>query len=105
MYPDKLSLDIDKINFVLFHSAQKKIRYKLSLCIANKQIRNEKHVRYLGLIFDSNLSWKKHIYELGKKNSRGIELLSKIRHLVNGSLLIQLCYSLIYPFLTKFTLS
>ena len=100
MYANKLSLNIDKTNFLVFHSAQKKVRYKLSLLIANKQIRHEKHVRYLGLIFDSNLNWKKHIYELGKKVSRGIGILSKIRHLVNSSLLIQLYYSLIYPFLT-----
>ena len=78
LYANKLSLNIDKTNFLVFHSAQKKVRYKLSLLIANKQIRHEKHVRYLGLIFDSNLNWKKHIYELGKKVSRGIGILSKI---------------------------
>ena len=39
------------------------------------------------------------MHELSKKISRGIGVLSKIRHYVNGNILLQLYYSLIYPFL------
>ena len=49
---------------------------------------------------DSNLNWKVHIHELSKKISRGNGVLSKIRYYVNNSILQQLYYSLIYPFLT-----
>ena len=54
----------------------------------------------LGLIIDSYLNWKAHIHELSEKISRGIGVLSKIRYYVNNSILQQLYYSLIYPFLT-----
>ena len=54
----------------------------------------------MGLILDSNLNWISHIHELGKKISRGIGILAKIRHLVNSNILSQLYYSLNYPFLT-----
>jgi hypothetical protein len=97
---NKLSLNIDKTSFVVFHCPQKKISHGLILRIAGKQIKQDSHVKYLGLIFDSNLNWKKHIHELNKKLSRGIGILSKIRHFVNSSILTQLYYSLIYPFLT-----
>ena len=51
-------------------------------------------------IFYSNLNWKPYLHELSKKISRGIGVLSKIRHYVNGNILLQLHYSPIYPFLT-----
>ena len=47
-----------------------------------------------------SLNWKEHIKQLSKKISRGIGLLSKLRHYVSKCILIQLYYSLIYPFLT-----
>ena len=63
-------------------------------------VKSDNQVKYLGLIFDSNLNWKPYLHELSKKISRGIGVLSKIRHYVNGNILLQLYYSLIYPFLT-----
>ena len=46
------------------------------------------------------LNWKKHTHEVGKKRSRGIGILSKLRHFVTSDILNQLHYSLVYPFLT-----
>ena len=43
---------------------------------------------------------KKHVHEVSKKISRGIGILSKLRHFVTDDILIQLYYSLVYPFLT-----
>ena len=56
--------------------------------------------KYLGLIIDSNLNWKEHVYELSKKISRSIGVLSKLRHFVPTKILIQVYYSIIYPLLT-----
>ena len=97
---NKLSLNIEKTSFVVFHCPQKKILHQVNLQISNKQLKQDNQVKYLGLIVDSNLNWKSHIHELGKKISRGIGILAKIRHLVNSNILSQLYYSLIYPFLT-----
>ena len=63
-------------------------------------VKSDNQVRYAGLIFDSNLNWKPFLHELTKKISRGIGVLSKIRYYVNRNILLQLYYSLIYPFLT-----
>ena len=97
---NKLSLNIKKNSFVVFHCPQKKILHQVNLQISNKQLKQDNQVKYLGLILDSNLNWKSHIHELGKKISRGTGILAKIRHLVNSNILSQLYYSLIYPFLT-----
>ena len=48
---------------------------------------------------DKNLTWKEQVHQLCKKVSRGIGLISKLRHYVSNKILVQLYYSLIYPFL------
>ena len=50
-------------------------------------------------MIDSHLNWKPQITYISKKIKRNIGLLSKIRYFVNLNTLINLYYSLIYPFL------
>ena len=51
--------------------------------------------------FDSRyiVTFKSHI-ELSLKLTKTVGILSKVRHFVNKHILVVLCYSLIYPFLT-----
>ena len=85
---------------MVFHSPQRRIAHKLNLSITSMSVKSVNQVKYLGLIFDSNLNWKPYLHELSKRVSRGIGVLSKIRYYVNGKILHQLYYSIIYPFLT-----
>ena len=87
LFANKLSLNIEKTSFVVFHSPQRRIAHKLNLNISNMSVKSDNHVKYLGLIFDSNLNWKPYLHELSKKISRGIGVLSKIRHYVNGNII------------------
>ena len=99
LYANKLSLNIEKTSLVVFHSPQRRIAHKLNLSISNMSVESGNQVKYLGLIFYSNLNWKPYLHELSKKISRGSGVLSKIRY-VNRNILLQLYYSLIYPFFT-----
>lgn len=96
---NKLSLNIDKTNYIIFHPPQKALNHTFRLYIANKAIKQEKYIKYLGVYLDSHLNWKYHISNISKKIKRAIGILSKLRHLVNMSTLIQIYYSLIYPYL------
>ena len=58
------------------------------------------NTKYLGITFDSNLTWKSHINELCLKLPKTVGVLSKVRHFVDNHILVMLYYSLIYPFLT-----
>ena len=97
---NKVSLNIDKTNFIIFHPPQKVKGHIVKLIISNREIMQERFIKYLGLLIDSHLSWKYHILHISKKIKRCIGILSKIRHSVTDLVLVQLYYSLIYPFLT-----
>ena len=99
LYANKLSHW--KTSFLVFHSPQRRIAHKLNLSISNMSVKSYTQIKYLGLIFDSNLTELETIlHELSKKVSRGIGALSKIRYYVNGTQYILLYYSIIFPFLT-----
>lgn len=96
---NKLSLNIEKSNFVLFHPPQKKINNKVELNISDKSLKQDTCIKYLGILIDANLGWKPHIDYIAKKIKRGVGVLSKIRYYVSTSILVNLYYALINPFL------
>ena len=53
-------------------------------------------VKYLGVYLDDNLSWDIHIKEVSKKLSRSNGIISKLRHYVPKSTILQIYYSLFY---------
>lgn len=97
---NKLSLNVEKSHFVIFHPPQKKVTMNIELSIGTKFLKPESCVKYLGIYLDCNLNWKHHINAISKKISRNNRVLSKIRHFVSSNILTMLYFSLIYPFLT-----
>ena len=64
---NKLSLNIDKTHFVIFHPYQKKLNYSMKIEINGKTINQYKSVKYLGILIDCHLTWKEHIQQISKK--------------------------------------
>ena len=85
---------------MIFHPHQKKVPFSVNLKICNKYLEEKKIFKYLWIFNDSSLTWKFHIHELTKKISRNIGILSKLRHFAPCNLLIQIYYTLIFPFIT-----
>ena len=94
---NRLSLNISKTNFVIFHAINKP-KFPITILINKKAIDEVKYVKYLGVLIDSHLSFKFHIDELTKKFSRGIGILYKLRHYVTTKILTNVYYAIIYPF-------
>ena len=99
LYANKLALNVDKINVVIFHSPQNPLNHSINIKIGNQYVKQTKYVKFLGLLLDENLSWKYHISELSKKLSRNSGIFIKVRHLVPTSVLISLYNSLFSSFL------
>ena len=96
---NRLLLNIEKTNFVVFHPYNKPIRKSITLKINKKAILEKDHVKYLGIIIDSTLTWGIHIDNVSSKISKSIGLLYKIRPFINTKLMKTLYYSIVYPYL------
>jgi hypothetical protein len=56
MKTNKLSVNIDKTNYVIFQSKQKESIQDLSLLIDDKLIIRKQQIKLLGVLLDENLS-------------------------------------------------
>ena len=103
---NKLTLNIKKSNFVLFHPYQKKVYYNIKLNIFDNathslmQLEQKEYVKYLGVILDSHLSWKYHIGYINSKISKTIGVIARLRHFVPKTTLIRIYQSLIFPYMS-----
>ena len=93
---NRLSLNISKTNFVIFHTYNKPLQYNVTLKMNKKAIVQKNNIKYLGIIVDSHLSWKQHIFEVSKKIGRSIGIMHKLREFMTTKMLKNIYYSLVY---------
>ena len=55
-FENKLSVNIEKSNFAIFHLVPKQIPKKVMLFINDQSLTDETSMRYLGVYIDSNYS-------------------------------------------------
>ena len=103
---NKLTLNISKSNFVIFHPKQKKPNYKPKICLFDNEkneyatLESKEYIKYLGILIDKNLTWKHHIDTVSLKISKTVGLLAKLRHFVPRQILLKIYQSLVYPYIT-----
>ena len=93
---NRLSLNIDKTNFIVFHPYNKPVKKRITIKINNKAIIEKEYIKYLGVLIDSILSWKHHVSNISKKISRSIGIMYKLRHFLPLKVLKNVYYSLVY---------
>ena len=64
---NRLSLNIDKTNFVIFHPYNKPLKHKITIKLHKNAISEKESVKYLGIMIDSTLMWQTHIDKISKK--------------------------------------
>ena len=96
---NRLSLNIRKTKSILFNLTKDKKRINISLKILDEKIEQVEQIKFLGVILDENLTWKKHIQYLNRKIPKNIGIISKARTILNKKTLLTLYYTFIYPYL------
>ena len=80
---NKLALNIEKTNYVIFHSPVKKITETVNIKFGCKHISRSDSVKFLGVLLDETLSWRSHLVELSRKLARSVGIFYKLRHFVS----------------------
>ena len=94
---NRLSLNVDKTEFIVFRPPRIKIINRFTLKLNRTTLFESTKIKYLGILLDNSLSWKHHIFELRKKLSRAVGILYKMRTLnTPKNVLLSLYYSLFH---------
>ena len=91
---NRISLNVDKTNIIIFRPKNKKITKKLNFRISGQKIKTTTHTKYLGVLLDEHLTWNLHIKAIKTKLSRATGLLAKIRYHTSTDLRRTIYYAL-----------
>ena len=101
---NKLSLNIEKTNYMLFRPKSKKDDINISLSCENTEIRQEKVIKFLGLYLDEYLTWNAQIKHLCNKMSKNLYLLRSVKHYLPTWSLKNLYFAYIHSHMTLYKL-
>ena len=91
---NKLSLNIKKCKFMIFHTPQKKISIP-NIVIENIALESVEKFNCLGVILHQNMNWKSHIDSISSKIGKSIGVLNRLKHCLPISIKVFMYNSLI----------
>ena len=94
---NNLSLNIKKTHCMNF--SNRTFTYNNDIKIDNEIVENVESTKFLGVILDNKLCWKKHILYVRGKIARSVGTICKSRQIFNQDTLKDLYYSFVYPHL------
>ena len=98
---NKLSLNINKTNYILFSTPRKPLPPALPiLSIDSIEIPQVRTTKFLGIYVDQHLTWNEHIDQIANKIAKNIGIIKRISYLLTSKVLLMLYYSMIYPYLS-----
>ena len=84
---NRISLNANKIEFLIFRSKNKSITKHLNFTISGQKINAVNKTKYLGIYLDEHLTWNFQLNQIKTKLSRSCGLLAKWRYHVKTELL------------------
>ena len=95
---NKLAVNIKKTNYILFQS-RSVVNNLESIFYGGCKLNRVTNTKFLGVIIDENLNWKRHIQSVCLNLSKTCRILYRIRYNLTTEALHSLYYSLCYPYL------
>ena len=97
---NKLSLNVKKTKFMIFHHYQRNIKNIIpTLKINSETIENVNEFYFLGLTIDEHLNWKPHIQKISNKIARTLGIMCRLKNFLPTHILRVLYNSLNLPHL------
>ena len=96
---NKLSLNVKKTKFMIFHYRQRKIDNLIpNLKINSEPIERVTEFNCLGLTIDEHLNWPPHIQKVSNKISRTLGIMNRLKRFLPTNVLRLIYNSLILPY-------
>ena len=94
---NKLSLNIKKTKFMIFHHPNQKIAsYIPEIKIGDVLIEKVSNFNFLGLMLNENLSWKPHVNMICNKISKHIGVINRLKRYLPSHVLKTIYFSLVH---------
>ena len=93
---NKLSLNIKKTKYMVFHTNQRRVLYP-NLYLNMMKIEKVTQFNFLGILLSSNLKWNKHTDHISKKISRAIGVMYRLKQMYLHAVLLTLYQAIICP--------
>ena len=98
---NKLSLNINKTNFMHFQSSHSNTNdFDYNIKIDGITLEKKDYTKFLGITIDTHLTWNNHISNITSHIAKGIGILYRIKHLLPYKSLLMLYNTLILPYIT-----
>ena len=76
---NKLSINVQKTNYVIFSPSQRKVNHSFSLSFGGQPLTQSNVTKFLGVYLDEHLTWKYHINFVCKQIAKSGGILSRTR--------------------------
>ena len=105
---NKLSLNVEKTKYYLFHKSSRRDDLPLLLTkflIKKHKVERVESIKFLGVLLDENLPWKDRIKYIENKVAKNIGLLYRAKLFLDKNSLLTLYHSYIHTYLNYSNLS
>ena len=92
---NKLSLNVRKTKFMIFHTPGTRLNYIPKVSINGIDLERVSEFNFLGLTIQENLSWKSHAEKIANKISKYNGVLSRLKHYLPSNILRMIYCSVI----------
>ena len=97
---NKLSLNVQKTQFVVFSPPNTTQRNMISIKIGTENIQRVSHGKFLGIIIDETLNWGPHIDYVAKKIASGSYAINTVKKYLSVRNLKSLYYSFVHSYIS-----
>ena len=95
---NKLTLNLDKSHYMVFHRGKRKIDFDTP-SLNHISLKRVRFTKFLGVIIDDQLKWSNHILYIKNKIAKGFGIILRTRKFFNRKTLQNLYHSFIFPYL------
>ena len=97
---NKLSINVEKTTYIFFNYNRPTINTDMNVVMNGISLKRVNSTKFLGVHIDANLSWVNHIAHISNQVSKGIGILSKLKHIMPPKIMRSIYLSLVLPHLS-----